>query len=614
MIHRGPDDAGCFLSDDRKVGLGHRRLSIIDLAGGHQPMSNEDGTVWIVFNGEIYNHAALRRDLEARGHRYRTRCDTETILHLYEEEGPDCVHRLEGMFAFVIWDSRRQTLFGARDRIGIKPFYYHQDGGRFLFASEIKSILKHPGVSREIDREGLYHYLTFVVTPPPLTLFKGIRKLPPGHRLLLDRDGNLKIERYWNLPLEDDAPPLSEEDYADEVVRLLRQSIADRMMSDVPFGVFLSGGIDSTTNVALMSRLMDRPVDTFYVGFRDLPHFDESGYARKAAEHFGANHREIVIDAKELISLLPKLIYHQDEPIADPVCVPLFYVSKLARDNGVIVVQVGEGSDEQFSGYDTYMMFQDLYRRRWKPFAGVPSFVKRAGWTLLDPFLRNRWGVVKRDYLRRLACSEELFWGGAIAFWELEKRSLLSRGFLDGERPESSFGIVNPYLREMDESMGRLDFLKRLIYLEFKLRLPELLLMRVDKITMANSVESRVPFLDHRLVELTARISSGLKVTDNRPKHILKKAVRGLIPDEIIDRKKQGFGAPIKEWFSGSLKEYAREKIFESGITKEGIFDYGYVKHIFELNERGESDYGFQLWNLFNLSSWYDYWIEGREI
>src|SRR5262245_52047642 len=358
LIHRGPDDAGIYLSPDRRVGLAHRRLSIIDLSpAGRQPMSNEDGTVWITFNGEIYNHLPLRKELEAKGHLYQSRTDTETILHLYEEEGAECVRRIEGDFAFAIWDSRRRELLLARDRLGVKPLYFAVLPGAFLFGSEIKAILAHPRMTRRVDRAALYHYLTFVAAPAPRTLFQGVHKLPPATRLTVEAEGQIRTETYWD-PLAVPADPVAVEGDAEacaaRIRDLLGSAIEARMMSDVPFGVFLSGGLDSSANVALMSRLMDRPVRTFSVGFKDHPSYNEFEYARQVARLFKTEHHEVEIGWSDLLEAMPGVVFHQDEPIADWVCVPLHFVSALARSTGTTVIQVGEGSDEQFFGYEGY--------------------------------------------------------------------------------------------------------------------------------------------------------------------------------------------------------------------------------------------------------------------
>jgi asparagine synthase (glutamine-hydrolysing) len=366
MTHRGPDDSGAKLMDQARLGLGFRRLSIIDLSpAGNQPMHGCSDRVWLVFNGEIYNHKLLRAGLEERGHVYRSLTDTETILHLYEERGLDFVNDIEGDFAIALWDAERAQLVLVRDRVGVKPLYYYQKNGRLIFASEIKAILKHPQVAAEIDEESLYHYLTFLTTPAPQTLFRDIQKLPAGHMLLVKRDGTTELKQYWD-PLPDTVTPKrSEDEHQTEILRLLRDSIRKRMMSDVPFGVFLSGGVDSSANVALMSELMSQPVRTYTVGFEDNNELNELDSARSVAKRFATDHHEVVIGQKDMRKFLPDLIFHQDEPLADPVCVPLYYVSKLARETGTIVVQVGEGADEIFAGYDWFRKYVRINELFW---------------------------------------------------------------------------------------------------------------------------------------------------------------------------------------------------------------------------------------------------------
>src|SRR3954452_15598553 len=432
IVHRGPDDGGSWALGEQRVALGHRRLSIIDLgASGHQPMCNEDGTVWIAFNGEIYNHAELRPELEAKGHVYRSHTDTETIIHLYEELGERCVERLDGMFAFAIWDTRRRELFIARDRVGKKPLYYAHTPAGFVFASEIKAILEHPAITPDLDEQAFHHYLTFVCTPAPLTMFKGIRKLAPSERMTVRADGSMRSDRFWSPmsgPPTEELADMGEEALEERLLELLRSGIAKRMMADVPFGVFLSGGVDSSTNVALMSELMSDPVRTFSVAFAGHEKYNELEYARRIAQRFGTDHHEIVIDWSDLTAFLPEMVHHQDEPIADWVCVPLYYVSKLARDNGTIVVQVGEGSDELFHGYETYM--DAVTRGRWwGPFQRMPAPLRRGiarGATTVAQ--RSRRGLGSAQLVADAAAGRLPFWGGAIAYTGTLKETILSGG------------------------------------------------------------------------------------------------------------------------------------------------------------------------------------------
>jgi asparagine synthase (glutamine-hydrolysing) len=617
MVHRGPDDEGAdsWASGNGRVALAHRRLSIVDLsAAGHNPMPNEDGSVWITFNGEIYNHRALRAELEARGHTYRSHTDTETILHLYEEEGPRCVERLQGMFAIAIWDSRRQELFLARDRLGIKPLYYAQPAGGLLFASEIKGLLAHPAVSADLDEDAFFHYLTFIATPAPMTMFAGIHKLAPGERMVVRANGTTTSDVFWS-PMSAsaarDVAGMSEGDMQERLLELLRASIEKRMMADVPFGVFLSGGVDSSTNVALMSELMSDPVRTFSVAFADQERYNELEYAREIAQRFGTDHHEVVLDWDDLQAFLPEMIYHQDEPIADWVCVPLYYVAKLARESGTIVVQVGEGSDELFHGYDGYINAARFRRRFWEPFQHVPAPLRRGTGRAVSSLARR----VGRGEVHALQVSEAAagrlpFWGGAICYQGVIKERVLAR---NGRRPPDSYEIVERFWDAAETELPGADLLQKMTYLELKNRLAELLLMRVDKMTMATSVEARVPFLDHELVEFAMALPPEMKVRDGVGKYLLKQAVAGsLLPEHIVYRKKQGFGAPVSEWFQGELGHRAQDQIRRSSLRERGLLDYEEIDRMWEAHRRGPVNWAFHLWNIYNVSAWYDYWIAGR--
>lgn len=615
MKHRGPDDAGSINFDEARGGLGFRRLSIVDLsAAGHQPMRGCTDRVWLVFNGEIYNHAALRQGLEKRGHVYASRTDSETILHLYEELGLDFVNEIEGDFAIALWDAERDQLVLARDRLGVKPLYFYHEDGRFIFASEIKAILQHQAVTAEIDEESLYHYLTFLTTPAPKTLFRNIQKLPAGHMIVVKRDGAISLTQYW-----DALPPLSsqplerrsEAEHSAEILRLLRDSIQKRMMSDVPFGVFLSGGVDSSANVALMSELMSRPVKTFTVGFDDSQELNELESARAIAKRFGTDHEEVIIGRKHMEEFLPDLIFHQDEPLADPVCVPLYYVSKLARESGTVVVQVGEGADEIFAGYDwfrKYVRINDLF---WRHAEQLPAPLRKSLAAVVKPLLAasldNR---VPAELARRLAAGEPLFWGGAIVFDEDFKRRVLAHEANARAGDLSSFDAVRKHLEHFEDVRPAADFAARMSYLELKLRLPELLLMRVDKITMANSVEARVPFLDHHLVEYAMGLPVDLKIKGSTGKHILKRALESVLPSDLLYRPKRGFGAPIREWFRGESAKMLNDLIMNSTIRRRSLFDYAFIAKLMEEHGSGKRDWSFHLWGLLNVSLWYDRWID----
>jgi asparagine synthase (glutamine-hydrolysing) len=615
LQHRGPDDGGSWYSPENRVALGHRRLSIIDLSpAGHQPMSNEDGTVWVTFGGEIYNHMDLRPELEAKGHVYRSQTDTETIVHLYEEEGPHCVERLHGMFHYAIWDGRTRELHLARDRLGKKPIYYAQTDGGFAFASEIKALLAHPAISPDLDEEAFFHYLTFVCAPAPLTLFKGIRKLGPAERMTVRASGKLEIDSYWS-PLSEEAADevaaLSEQELEGRLLALLRESIRRRMMSDVPFGVFLSGGVDSSTNVALMSELMEEPVRTFSVGFRGYDKYNELEHARTIARCFGTDHHEVVIDSSDLEAFVPELVYHQDEPVADWVAVPLHYVSKLARDSGTVVVQIGEGSDELFHGYQAYISHARFRSRYWPPFQRVPRPLRRAVSRTATAFAhRFGRGIAHAQAIEDAAEGRLPFWGGAIAYQGELKERVLTNG-----RPHpDSYAIVERFWRDAERQRPNADLLQKMTYLELKNRLAELLLMRVDKMTMANSVEARVPFLDHELVQFALALPPEMKVRGGSGKYLLRKAVSGLLPPEIVNRPKQGFSAPVSEWFQGDLGRRAQREIRDSSLAERGLLDYEAIDDLWAAHRAGRGDWAFQLWNVYNVSVWHDLWVAGRAL
>jgi asparagine synthase (glutamine-hydrolysing) len=603
--HRGPDDGGSWHSPEDRVAFAHRRLSIIDLRPtGHQPMSNEDGTVWITFGGEIYNHMDIRPELEAKRHRYHSNTDTETIVHLYEEEGIRCLERLHGMFHLAIWDSRTKELHLARDRLGKKPLYYAQPAGGLVFGSEIKALLAHPALTAELDEEAFFDYLTFVCTPAPMTMFKGVRKLGPAERMTVRADGSTEVETFWS-PFSDEVAAevsgMEEPELEERLLALLRESIRRRMMSDVPFGVFLSGGVDSSTNVALMSELMDAPVRTFSVGFERYERYNELEHARTIARKFGTDHHEIVIDAHDLESFLPELIYHQDEPLADWVAVPLHYVSKLARDNGTVVVQIGEGSDELFHGYQAYHSHARFHSRFRTAFRLVPSSVARAASRLA---FRTGKLVPHAQAIEDAAAGRIPFWGGAIAY----QGALKDRVLTNGRAHPDSYRIVERFWEEAGDE----DLLTKMTYLELKNRLAELLLMRVDKMTMRNSVEARVPFLDADLVEFAIALPPEMKVRDGQGKYLLKKAVSGSLPPEIIDRPKQGFSAPVSEWFREELGERAQREIRSSSLAERGLLNYEAIDDLWRAHRAGRGDWAFQLWNIYNVSAWHDYWIAGR--
>ena len=642
MAHRGPDGAGNWVSADRRVGLAHRRLSIVDLSpAAAQPMVNEDGKVVVTFNGEIYNYSPLRAELVAHGHRFRSdHSDTEVLVHGYEQWGIDgLLERIEGDFAFALWDQRTESMHLARDRIGVKPLYFSVDDGVLLFASEIKSLVAHPRIRTELEPVAMYHYLSFLAAPAPLTMFRGIFKLPSGCRASLKSRGRFQSRRYWDPTPGKGIEPGRlagldadgrEQIYVSEIRERLDASVRKRMMSDVPVGVFLSGGIDSTTNVALMSRYTEQPVNTFSVGFRDHTELNELEFARQVATKFGTRHREVLIEESDMMAYLDTLIHDQDEPIADWVCVPLHFVSKLAREDGVTVVQVGEGSDEQFSGYDYHLKYLRVHELFWAPFSRyMPRLLRpMIGRTARAIGRRSRRWAVHADFVDRAARGRELFWSGATTLWDLLKHravdpsrigvskaneDLAESGLLpEGYMEPDSYNVVRSFFGRLNGGRPGADVLARMVYSEFRLRLPELLLMRVDKITMSSSLEGRVPFLDHSLVELTMDIPMQDKLRNGESKYLLKRAVEGWIPESIIRRKKMGFAAPMAQWMRSSFGGRARERMQASSLMRGGWFDEVFVDELWREHRSGRRDNSIFLWALFNLTAWYDYWIDRR--
>ncbi len=591
--HRGPDDFGFY--HDTHAHLSQRRLSIVDIDGGHQPMSNDAGDLWITFNGEIYNHAALRPALEQAGHRYRTRSDTETILHAYEQHGADCLRLFRGMFAFTIWDAKQQRLFCARDRLGIKPFYYYWDGRLFVFASEIKALLEHPAISPVLADGLLAEVMAFGHTSGDHTLFQNIRKLMPGHQMLLeagDSAPQLKCERYWEHPPAGGKPEeLDDPTWLGETRRRLEESVEMHQMSDVPLGVFLSGGLDSSVIAALTQRASSRPVETFAVGYSEAK-FSELNQARRVAGALGTQHHEVLVGLDDFFSALPKLIWHEDEPIAWPSSVPLFFVSKLAAQH-VKVALSGEGSDELFAGYERYRWLN--VNQRWAGhYARVPPRLRGAvrDWIATSPLLNAR----LRRKLRHTVLGREL-----------DFESLFLENFYcafdAGEHAEN-------YMRLWEEH-PEASPLARTLYADQQTYLVELL-MKQDQMSMAASVETRVPFLDHTFVEFAARIPDRLKISGRSQKHILKSAVTGLLPHNIIHRKKMGFPTPLAQW----LRDPRAQPLYARLRSRDGLLaahlDMGQVDALIDRHRSGLEDATDRIWRLINLQLWGDLFLTGR--
>ena len=602
--HRGPDDSGAF--HDGPAWLGHRRLSIIDLARGHQPMANEDSTVWIVYNGEIFNHASLRPELERAGHRYQTHCDTEAILHAYEEYGAGCVRHFRGMFAFAVWDAPRRRLFCARDRLGIKPLYYYWDGRLFAFASEIKALLAHPSISARFDASLLPEYLAFGYTSGERTLFEGVRKLMPGHTLTLDVHDDaaeLRIERYWDLP--EPAPPerRPDEEWIRECRQRLEETVRMRLMSDVPLGMFLSGGVDSSAIAALIKRWADGPVETFAVGYTEAA-YSELGYARQVAQRIGTDHHEVVVSRQEFFDALPRLIWHEDEPIVWPSSVSLYFVSRLASER-VKVVLTGEGSDELFAGYSRYRFY--LLNQRWAArYRVVPAGLRRAlrNWiadsALLPAGVRRK---LQHTALGQGQSLESLYLDNFYsAFSAAAQSRLLGRD--PGSEPYDAF--LSYWNRRPNDSL-----LERMLYADRKTYLVELL-MKQDQMSMATSIESRVPFLDHPFVEFAARVPQEMKIRGGTAKYILKRAVEDLLPREIVHRKKMGFPTPLRDWLRGPGAAPLLDRLRAQGGLIAEHLDQREISRLLERHSSGLEDCTDRIWRLLNLEIWGDVFITGR--
>jgi asparagine synthase (glutamine-hydrolysing) len=636
MAHRGPDGTGIWSAVDRSCTFGHRRLSIIDLSdAAAQPMLNDARSVALTFNGEIYNHAEIRRELEALGkYRWHTdHSDTEMILHAYEEWGIDCVTRFYGMFAFAIHDARdprAPVLHLVRDRVGIKPLYMTRTkGGEWLFASEIRALLAHDDVTPDMEPAAFWHYLTFIVAPAPLTMFRGIFKIPAGHRVTIDARGQATATRWWDCRPDRSRmlrpADLSEDEAVAELTRLLKQSIARRMVSDVPFGVLLSGGVDSSLNVALMSELMSRPVATFTIGYEGKEDYNEFQFARRVAQRYKTDHHETLINGVEAQNFLPLLVQLQDEPIADNVCIPLYFLARLVKQSGTTVVQVGEGADENFLGYWWCEHYRQKYETVYRP-----ARDGSAGWRKWIPALKARASAAAGEDIeiqRRAEAGQELFWGGAVCWWgEMRERLTPSRAPfassvdcpVAGMLPPAmasldSHAVVNEYLALLDGQLCEPDVLQKIPYLEMKLRLPEHLLMRVDKLTMAHAVEARVPFLDHDVVDFATRLPPSYKLKDGNGKHVLKRAAEPYVDRHLIDRRKQGFGAPMEEWFRED--EFGRRSLAaldRSALVREGFFDQNYFRGLLQAQMSGSGGYSFQIWTVLNAVLWHASWIEGR--
>jgi asparagine synthase (glutamine-hydrolysing) len=600
--HRGPDEDGFYRNET--VGLGMRRLAIIDLKGGQQPMHNEDRTLWIVFNGEIYNYKELRAELEKLGHEFYTDSDTEAIVHAYEAYGADCPKHLRGMFAFAIWDERREELFLARDRVGKKPLLYAQAGGQFIFGSEFMALLLHPGISREIEPQAIDYYLSFMCVPAPLTAYRMIRKLEPGHYLRLKRKtGEIETRRYWQ-PDFSKKIKVSEEEAGERAIEILRDAVRVRLMSEVPLGAFLSGGVDSSAVVALMSELMTTPVKTFSIGFEEQD-FSELHHARRVAEHIGAEHHEFIV-RPDAMEVLPKLVEHYGEPYADSSAIPTYYVSRETRRH-VTVALNGDGGDECFAGYERYAAMQLAERYRRLPERLRRSFVERAVEMLPAPEnRRNRVRSLKRFLKAASLPKVERYLRWVSVFDREAKQEIYSEAFRQEMNGHSGANLLEPWFVRANGA-GIVD---ASLLADTMTYLPNDLLVKVDIASMAVSLEARSPFLDHHVIEFAASLPENLKLRGLTTKYLLKRVLKRLLPAENLKRSKMGFGVPVGHWFRGKMQGFLRETLLSEKALGRGYFHPATVKCMVEQHTSGEQDYSHQLWTLLMLELWLERFID----
>jgi asparagine synthase (glutamine-hydrolysing) len=591
LRHRGPDDEGIFVAPG--IGLGHRRLSIIDVAGGHQPISNEDGTIWVLLNGEIYNYTELSNDLQARGHKFATRSDTEAIVHLYEEYGDDCFARLRGMFAIAIWDSRRRRLVLGRDRVGKKPLYYYVDREHILFASELKALLTVPGLVHTTDPQAVCDYFSLGYVPAPKTIYKEIRKVLPAHYLVASATG-LQQTEYWRLSFAE-VKSHSEGEWSEIIREELAEATRVRLMSEVPLGAFLSGGVDSSSIVALMSEAMNRPVTTCSIGF-PVQEFDESSYARQVAQQFHTDHHEDIVDPRAL-DVMDKLVWHYDEPFADSSAIPTYYVSQVAR-RYVTVALGGDGGDENFAGYRRYLFDHRENRVR----SYVPAGLRR---NLFGPMGRYYPGLAWAPrVLRAKATFQSLsrsplegYFNSVSIFRADEKQRLFTGEFANLLGGYDSIDVLRQYYEQADTT----DPLSRIQYVDIKTYLPDDILTKVDRASMAVSLELRAPILDHKLMQTVASIPSGLKLHGDTGKYIFKKSLEKILPNNILYRPKQGFAVPLNRWFRKELKDMAYSAIMS---CDDGILDREYLEKIWKQHQSGTFDRSAYLWSVLMFRKW----------
>lgn len=598
IAYRGPDEQGTAVAG--RAALGMRRLSIIDLAGGKQPIYNGDRSKMIVFNGEIYNYRELKKELESRGHAFRTNSDTETIIRAYDEFGSDCVNHLRGMFAFAIWDEREESLFVARDRVGKKPLFYAvTQNGEFVFGSELKVILEHGGVTRDIDYGAVDAYLTFGYVPEELCIFKSIKKLEPGHFLIF-KDGQVRTQRYWDFDFSKEKLTGSEDEISRDLLEKLRDAVAIRLVSEVPLGAFLSGGVDSSAVVGLMSQVMDQPVKTFSIGFTE-DSFNELKYARIAADHFKTEHHEFIL-TPDFVDVVDELICHFDEPFADSSALPTYMVSKMARDY-VTVVLSGDGGDELFAGYTRYVVDRER-----SAFASLPGGIRSKLFRPLSQALPH--GAFGKNYLFNISLDAAARYIDSISHFNTPRKNALFSSETRS-RMNGTFGRGEKLFGQVANAAKTDDPIESLLYLDSKTYLPGDILTKVDRMSMAASLEARSPLLDHELIEYVTRIPSSMKLKERETKHIFKQAISGFVPKEILYREKQGFGVPIAEWINDRLKPRIIGDLSEQRTRERGYFDQKYIKVLVDEHGRGRRDHSHALWSLWMFELWHRRYVDG---
>lgn len=603
LVHRGPDDEGYYIN--KNIGLGMRRLSIIDINTGHQPISNEDEKIWIVFNGEIYNYRLLREDLEKKGHRFKTNSDTEVIIHLYEDYGADCLKYLRGMFAFAIWDTEKERLFLARDRVGKKPLVYAIINNSVIFASELKAIIQDDTVNKELDLDALDQYLSFQFVPAPYTIFKGIKKLPPASYLICEK-GNISIKRYWELDFNNKII-VSEDEYAERILKELEEAVKLRMISDVPIGALLSGGVDSSAVVAIIARLSDKPIKTFSIGFEE-EEYSELKYAKIVAERFKTEHHEFIVKPN-IIEILPELSWYYDEPFADKSAVPSYYIAKEAGKH-VKVVLIGDGGDEAFAGYERYNQGNNAASL-------LPSSIRGQ---LIRQAINNYFKIadsskVISKMMKKIALN--LF---------TVSRSIIFPEFFSGRDKYNLYNhntreaLNNSISNKIDELLEGVADIKEpidaMVNIDFKHYLSGDLLVKMDIASMANSIEARSPFLDHKLLEFSMNIPCSFKIKNGVRKYILKRALSDILPDEILNRNKMGFSIPLIYWFRNGLKGFAYQTILDNSEGIKQFFNLNYVKQLLDEHVSGRKNHAQRIWALIVFEMWYRRFMKGniREI